>query len=1482
MRRLALYIGLPVLGLVIAPAAGLFWLLDTSSGARFAVTTVGGLSGATVSVRQVEGRLWDRLRLTGVRLDRSKVVVQLERLDLSWEPVRLLHGKLLVHDLSLTALRIQDDTPLAAKAPELRWPQVSQTVGRLEARVERFSLKGMSYRHFQGEPFLLSELTAGLAMRDGVTTMSGGSVSAAQGSASGEVTAGLLRPSLRLDLRLAPSRPVSDMDAFAVNAHLEPGREPEQLAGPVALTGSRGAARRLEIASDLGVTRTGFNFRNFRLLRPGRRGTLTGNGSMTLTKEEPLFALALKAGDLDLEREFNHPVLINGELTFSGSPARYLGTFNLTNRGPGWESMGLAARYRGDKNGMRLDPLSGKWLKGSVRGALDVDWSRGWRVSGKLSGRGLDPEALAAEWKGVVNLDLTGSVGQRDHGAVGGSVQARLLQSRLKGHDLTGELEGSFSGPQLAVKRLLLAGKGFRFRGSGEPGRRFDFAADVTDLSGVLPGSAGSATAEGWLRWREGMLSGTAAATGRELAVDGVRAGAVELRASLGEGKDHPVSLRGTAREVRSGPVAVDAASFALRGTSMRHTVEAQLASGVANVEFLASGGYADGTWRGELSRFSGNDGVGPFSLAAPARLTVGQGRFSTTPLVIGGAPGERVELAGNMNRDRSGAFSGSWSGLNLARADVWLPKGELSGASSGSFDLRLARGGRATLNAYAEASGAVVTGGKRVGLSRLVATVRGGEGGIDAGADLALENGSGNARLAFHSDEPAALALPRRGDLTLNWTDLDLALLRPYLSPELTLEGRLAGEVKGRLLPGRRMDLSGTTALGGGRVIWRGKGDEFDASIDHAEVSFERREAGKAGAKLVLHGSADATGAYRSKGEKVIGSQFTLRADADDKGTRASADLWLDTGGSLRAALSSDSPAGTTLPETGDFSIEWSDIKPALLRPWLPGAMDLQGELHGSAKGRLLPGKRLEIAGQAGFSQGSARWQGSTGEASAAIRSALLNFDWRGESLTGNLDLFLADYGEAKGDFLLPVPARLPVVPNQEGGVRGALSGKLQEHGFLTAFFPGLVQETRGTLTVDVKAGGTWGDPTANGTLELADAGAYLPSAGITLTGVQLLARLERDEMRIERLRALSGGGELVGNLLMRLKGWRVLDYRGTLSGQRFQTVYLPELTMYTSPQLTIEGDAGKATVNGEIGVPEMLITGPPTQHVVATSEDVVFEGAPPKGRDTGKPLLLEGKVKVVLGDKVRVEASGIDAQLGGSMDLVLNGIDKIESSGEIKVVKGRYRAYGMDLEIVRGRIYYVNAPVTRPTLDVLALRTVGDVKAGVTVGGFLNAPVVKLYSEPAMPEVDILAYMVLGHAMGTSGEQGGALATAAAGLFSFGKSESLQEQIKDRLGLSTLGLERVDTSSTGRMGYKEIATTPTGAISAKAPAAGESVFSVGKYLTPKLYLNYGRSLITGQNLFRLRYDVFKRMQIETQSGSESGVDVYYKLEFR
>jgi translocation and assembly module TamB len=343
------------------------------------------------------------------------------------------------------------------------------------------------------------------------------------------------------------------------------------------------------------------------------------------------------------------------------------------------------------------------------------------------------------------------------------------------------------------------------------------------------------------------------------------------------------------------------------------------------------------------------------------------------------------------------------------------------------------------------------------------------------------------------------------------------------------------------------------------------------------------------------------------------------------------------------------------------------------------------------------------------------------------------------------------------------------------------------------------------------------------------------------------------------------------------------VADYRGSINGERFQTIHLPELQILSTPRLTFEGTPEKLAIRGEVRLPELLISGPPTRAVVLSSRDVILEGVPKPAEKTF-PLVLDVQVRLTIGDKVMVKAEGLDAQLGGSIDLILQSLDKITSKGEIRVVKGRYRAFGTELEIIRGRLFYAGGPINQPTLDILALRTIGDVRAGITAGGLLRAPVIKLYSEPAMPDVDILAYILFGHSLGSSSslEQAGMMAQVASSLLSRGQSVTLQEQIKDRLGLSTLEIQSSSAESAGRMGYKAIQSKPTGVESAKQGAGvSQTTLTVGKYLTPQLYFSYGQSLFTGGNLFRLRYDLFRQWQIETQTGSESGVDLYYKIDF-
>ena len=77
-----------------------------------------------------------------------------------------------------------------------------------------------------------------------------------------------------------------------------------------------------------------------------------------------------------------------------------------------------------------------------------------------------------------------------------------------------------------------------------------------------------------------------------------------------------------------------------------------------------------------------------------------------------------------------------------------------------------------------------------------------------------------------------------------------------------------------------------------------------------------------------------------------------------------------------------------------------------------------------------------------------------------------------------------------------------------------------------------------------------------------------------------------------------------------------------------------------------------------------------------------------------------------------------------------------------------------------------YDNDPLVNPKLKVFAAKDIGRVQAGVHITGTAENPVVTLASNPAMPERDILGYIFMGRPISKDSEGGDALAIGAGAL--------------------------------------------------------------------------------------------------------------------
>ena len=1528
------------MAIVLAGAAAtvVVWAVASTSGTRWLLTSATRYSGVSLSAKKIEGRIIGHLLLTDVRVGLAQQKLEIDRFELRWKTLPLLAGTVAVQEVILNGVRIQDDTPPDNKQPILLWPRMPRIVQLFDGTIERFRVTNLSYRLLHEEPMLVTSIDTSVSWQDDLLFIGNLDASSPFGRISGSISAGFDRPSLTAELAIVPAHPVAEMDRFSLHVQRSSGTAHEQIVGMVTFSGSAGSRKLLELTGDVGMVREAFNLRRLHLTRPGQRGVVTAEGSLAFTPRESVLSLQVKAAGLDLARELNVPTDLSGTLRFAGTLDSYRGDFTLSNQAQGWQAATVSAAYHGTSEGVKLEPFSARVLDGSLAGSLDMSWRAGFAMQGAISGRNLNPARFDPEWKGVANFNADGKLALTGKEPAKGSVRVTLLESRLHGQALSGDLQADFAGSNLSLTRLALQGKGFDLHAAGELNQRLNLEARISDFSRLVPGSAGALQAGGWVRWRDGHLTGAVAGTGNNLAYDGNRIAAASLTARLEQGAGYPLQIAATLRDVVHGRYKLNAATLAADGTLQRHTVNATLRSDGSAAQLTLSAGYDSGLWKGQITRLAGSDGTGSLNLAAPATFAVSAEKFFLSPLVLTTAATERLEVAADLALNPlNGQIQGQWTDLNLARANSFLQDGRISGSSRGTVRVGFLPGKRLTLAGKAAASGTFTAQGHSITVEQSLVTFDGSEQGLQVGVELSAAAGA-RFKGVFSSPAPLRMAMPEKGKLTAELSGFDLALLKPWLPGDTRIAGRISsltlsagydsglwkGQISGlagsdgtgplnlafpatfALSPKKfflsplvlttvateRLEVAADLALnplnGQIRVQWTDLNlARANSFLQDGRISGSSRGTVRVGflpgKRLTLAGNAASSGTFTAQGHSMTVEESLVTFDGSEKGMRVGVELGTADGGRLKGNFSSPAPLRMAMPEEGKLTAELSRFDLELLKPWLPGDTRVAGRISSRAKGNILPGQSFELDGDAELSGGELHQKRPDGDLALSFPSALASWGWRGEALDGTLVLTMADHGQAGANFQLPVPARFPVAINPKGPLRASFTGQFQEKGIVSVLFPDLIQKSSGEIDAALAVSGTWEAPEVGGTLRLTKAGAYLPTAGINLKDVQLAASLEKNLIRIDSYRAVSGPGHIEGTAVITLAGRRVSGYQGTIRGANFQTFRFPELQILSTPKLSFEGTPQKLTVRGELLLPELRIAGAPSSpKVIAPSSDVILEGsALPLAASS--PLALDVQVRVVLGEKVFVKIEGIDAQLGGAMDLSFSSLERINSSGEIKVVKGRYRTYGVNLEIVRGRLFFAGGSIDRPTLDFLALRTIGDVRAGVTVTGTIREPVTRLYSEPAMPDVDVLAYIVLGHPLGSSGEQAGLLAQAAGALLTSGQAEVLQDKLKDRLGLSTLEIKGGVGATTGHMGYKPLPVTPPGAIPAtQQPGMTETMLTVGKYLTPQLYISYGKSVFTGGNLFLLRYDIFKHWQVETQTGSESGADLYYKLEFK
>jgi translocation and assembly module TamB len=431
--------------------------------------------------------------------------------------------------------------------------------------------------------------------------------------------------------------------------------------------------------------------------------------------------------------------------------------------------------------------------------------------------------------------------------------------------------------------------------------------------------------------------------------------------------------------------------------------------------------------------------------------------------------------------------------------------------------------------------------------------------------------------------------------------------------------------------------------------------------------------------------------------------------------------------------------------------------------------------------------------------------------------------------------------------------------------GAQEALAGEIGLHldnlNFISLFTDAIVN-VKGRLDGDFKLGGTLSEPAVTGQAAVDGFAAEVPDAGLKLTDGKLtVSAADTRQLRITG-NVTSGKGALA------IEGTAGLDAQTptsiTLKGNAFTAVDIPAAKVTISPDLLVRRDAQGINATGSVRMDsaDVNLDKLPGGGANKASPDIVIVDQPQQPANSGSTPII-ASIKVDLGQHAHLAGMGLDGTLSGVITVDERPGRSTTGQGQI-TVNGSYKAYGQNLQIQQGQLLFASTPIDNPGLNIRALRSLTPnatidqgQQVGLQITGTAQKPVLTIFSNPVMDQSDALSYMITGKPLSQASGSEGSTVNAAAQALGSATGNLLAKSVGSKLGISDIGVSSSDALN------------------------GNSAFTVGKYLSPRLYLSYGIGLFEPGQVITLRYRLSKRWNFEAQNATDfNRASINYRIE--
>ncbi len=423
------------------------------------------------------------------------------------------------------------------------------------------------------------------------------------------------------------------------------------------------------------------------------------------------------------------------------------------------------------------------------------------------------------------------------------------------------------------------------------------------------------------------------------------------------------------------------------------------------------------------------------------------------------------------------------------------------------------------------------------------------------------------------------------------------------------------------------------------------------------------------------------------------------------------------------------------------------SNLPLALVQPLLPPGEKIEGRISGTftATGSV-ESPQVEVE----LELPTARYHAVTEGAQPSIdmRKAKVSATLQSGQLNAKINFELranekGAWGKSQGD--------LQVDLSKEGKpMEGKVTLDYPDLSPLLARTP-KIKDAKGRLHLQANISGSIDAPRITGNAELKNGAFTLPDLNLNVSGISLLAKADHSGQVRLKGEASSGKGKLFLDGKVTVNPDKGFPFTINIRGKEVLVAQIPEAEVLISPDLKVSGGIKELNLSGRLDIPVARIQLrdiPPT--AVDVSEDTVIihrgKKVPQKERG-GMVMALNSNIEVTLGDKVTFKGFGLTTEIRGGLQVISKAQQPAIGEGRLSLHNGTYAAYGQNLTIDRGNIFF-NGPVDNPRLDIRAFRarSFDGVRAGVAITGNVKNIKTKVFTEPAKSETEALSYLIGG----------------------------------------------------------------------------------------------------------------------------------------